>query len=168
MITSANTVMTIEALEVLMLDQDAFKKAFRKVEKGVFSTDVRPKNSLVGLLKDKFVAGRAPYIHQVILPNGSQIRLKFTNTIKKILNSKGKEVPGKESYLSYAEVTVAPVGVKAYCYTTDLNQIVWGVSPSKATTKHTSCLNNLIQDAADLGINLNPAEAWNTIYSENY
>jgi hypothetical protein len=171
-------VMTIEALEALVLDQASFRKAFRKTNSEILRgkrlgielivENAGAKNEVVELLAGKFSKGRTPYIHQVTLPSGAQIRLKFYDTVKQILNSKGKEVPGKESFLSYLEVTVIPFGAKAYCFTVDVNQVVWGTSKSGATAKHATNLTNLIGQATELGIDLSEQGAWATVYSENY
>jgi hypothetical protein len=147
--------MTIDDLQALLSDPAAFRRAFRKAE-------------LVALLKDQFRQGRTPYIHQVTLPNGSQIRLKFVNTIKKLFNSKNVELIGKESYLSYYEVTVAPIGQKAYCFTLDVSQIVWGTAKSRATLKHAQVIEALTMIGAEFGIDLSDPVKWSTTYSEIY
>lgn len=170
--------MTLDDLQVLCQDQASFRKAFRKTDPDSVRgrelnadgevVSAGPKNEMVALLSGNFGQGRVPYVHQVVLPNGTQIRLKFTNVVKQILNSKGKEVPGKESYLSYLEVIVAPAGLKAYCFTVDVEQVVWGTSRAKAAEKHDANLKALRAQAEQLGIDLNAAGAWNTIYSEVY
>ena len=170
--------MTLDDLQVLVRDQATFRKAFRKTDSDTVRgreldadgkvVSAGHKNEMIALLKGNFGKGRTPYIHQVVLPDGSQIRLKFFNVIKQILNSKGKEVPGKESFLSYIEVTVAPIGLKAYYFTVDIEQIVWGTSRAKAQVKHDVKLAELVAQAADLGIDLNVPGSWNTIYSESY
>lgn len=146
--------MTLTELQAILTDQDAFKRAFRQ-------------NEVRALLKGHFTIGRTPYIHQVMLPNGSQVRLKFVATIKQILNSKGKPVYGKESFLSYMEVTVAPVGQKAYCFSVDVTQVVWGTSKSKALEKHNVAVAALSAVAENLGITL-ADQSWSTVYTENY
>lgn len=147
--------MTIADLQALLPDQDAFKRAFRRDE-------------TLALLKGNFKIGRTPYINQVVFPDGSQLRLKFYDTVKQILNTKGQPVYGKESFLSYLEVTVAPAGQKAYCYSVDVNQIVWGTSKTKARAKHLECITALSEIATAVGIDLAPATAWSTVYTENY
>ena len=159
--------MNIDLLQTLLRDEDAFKKAFKKVSPDrTFSTD--PKNEIVALLKGQFRKGRLPYINQVTFPDGSQLRLKFVDTIKQVLDSKGKAVPGKESFLSYVEVTVAPAGQKAYFYTTDVKQVVWGTSKSAATEKHGKNLAALKEFAAEFDIDLSTADAWCSVYSQSY
>lgn len=149
--------MTLEELQkqVSFLTPENFKKAFKKEE-------------VVVLLKDNFVHGRMPYIHQVTFPNGSQIRLKFYDVIKHVRNSKGQEVVGKESFLSYLDVSVLPSNQKGYSFTTDVNQVVWGTSKAKAIEKHNVALQNLVNTATSLGIDLSNPTSWCTTYSENY
>lgn len=145
--------MNIDDLQVLVREQDAFRRVFRKPE-------------VTELIKGQFRKGRTPYIHQVTLPDGSQIRLKFYNTVKQIRNSKGQEVMGKESYLTYLEVSVAPAGAKGYFYTTDVSQVVWGTSRSKATVKRDADLEALVAIGTELGIDLSAPESWCSTYTE--
>lgn len=159
--------MNIEALQALLRDEAAFKKAFRKKAADRVVTD-SPKNDVFALIAGQFKQGRMPFIHQVTLPDGSQIRLKFYNTVKKLFNNKNVELIGKESYLSYLEVTVAPVGMKAYCWTMDVQQVVWGTSKKAATVKHEAALENLKATADDLQIDLSAPASWATVYTENY
>lgn len=147
--------MTLTDLQVVLQDQDAFRKAFRKDE-------------VIALLKGQFGPGRTKYLHQVTFPNGSTLSLKFQNTVKKLFNSKNVELIGKESFLSYLEVTVRPAGVKGYCFTTDVQQIVWGTSKTKAQVKHDAAIAGLVAQAESLGIDLAAEGAWSTVYSENY
>ena len=159
--------MTLDDLQVLVQDQAIFRKAFRKTDAESRVND-EAKNEMMALLSGNFGLGRMPSIHQVVLPNGSQIRLKFFNVVKEILNSKGKPVPGKESFLSYLEVTVMPVGLKGYTFTVDAHQIVWSTSKSKAQIKHDEKLAKLKVLADELGIDLSLPSSWVKIYSENY
>lgn len=170
--------MTLDDLKVLVQDQASFRKAFRKtnteaqrgkrlgVQEVIDNAGV--KNELIELIANNFGIGRTPYIHQVVLPDGSQIRLKFHDTIKEVLNSKGKAVPGKESFLSYLEVTVMPIGAKGYTFTVDIQQCVWGVSKTKAREKHDANIADLVAQATELGIDLSSPTAWDRIYSESY
>lgn len=159
--------MTLDDLQVLVQDQASFRKAFRKTDADSRDGD-SAKNEMITLLSGNFGIGRMPSIHQVVLPNGSQIRLKFFNVVKEILSSKGKPVPGKESFLSYLEVTVMPAGIKGYTFTVDVNQIVWSTSKSKAQIKHDEKLAKLKAQADELGIDLSLPTAWTTVYCENY
>jgi hypothetical protein len=147
--------MTLDELQGLLADQAAFRREIRK-------------DTTVALLKGNFREGRVPYVHQVTFPNGSQLRFKFYDTVKVILNSKGQPVYGKESSLSYVEVAVAPIGQKAYSFSLDVNQIVWGVAKSKALIKHAEALSALRAYAETLGIDLSSPTSWATVYTENY
>ena len=170
--------MNLHVLQVLLRDQGIFRKAFRKtnsealrgkrlgIQEVVDNAGI--KNEVVELLAGNFGLGRTPYIHQTVLPDGSQIRLKFYDVIKEVLNSKGKPVLGKESFLSYLEVTVMPKDLKAYCFTVDVEQVVWGISKTKARVVHEANLKDLIGQATELGIDLSVPTAWATVYSENY
>ena len=147
--------MTIDMLQSTLKDQDGFRRAFRKEE-------------TAALLKGLFTIGRTPYIHQVVFEDGSQVRLKFYDTIKVILSSKGQPVFGKESFLSYIDVSVMPADSKGYSFTTDVKQIVWGVSKTKAQEKHDQALQLLKDQAAAFGIDLSAPASWATVYTENY
>lgn len=157
--------MTVDDLQVLIRDKASFRRALRKADT---NREDAFKNDVVALLNGQFRQGRAPYIHQVTLPDGSQIRMKFVDTVKKIFNSKNVEQVGKESYLSYLEVTVAPAGSKAYFFTCDVKQVVWGMAKSKATAEHEQNLTDLKITADEVGIDLTPKDAWFRVYSENY
>jgi hypothetical protein len=159
--------MTVDELQALIADQTAFKKAFRKIDRqGAFSTD--PRNEMFVLLKDQFKPGRTPYLHQVVFPDGSQLRLKFVDTIKKIYDSKGRELMGRESYLTYVEVVLAPAGKKPEFFTMDVSQVVWAPSKPKATEKYNAEKAKLVALAEELGIDLSAPTAWCTTYSQNY
>lgn len=158
--------MTLDGLQLLIRDQDAFRRAFRKTDKPV--ADSQDKNEIIALLKGNFQPGRMPFIHQFTFPDGSQLRLKFYNTIKKLYSTKGIELTGKESFLSYLEVSVLPKGMKGYFYTTDVLQVVWGTSKSGATTKHEKAIADLTEQGRELGIDLTVPDAWCATYTENY
>jgi hypothetical protein len=146
---------TLADLEVLFSDEASARKALRKDE-------------VVAALKGSFGPGRTPYLQTVKFPGGSELRLKFVNVVKQILNSKGKEVPGKESFLSYLEVTAMPAGQKGFYFTTDVNQVVWAPSRSKAEVKHNTNVAALAAFAEALGIDLTAPGAWHSVYSQNY
>ena len=158
--------MTIDDVQVLLRDSDSFKKAFRKVDTDRADTD--PKNKIIALLAGNFKQGRTPYIHQVTFPDGSLLRLKFYDTVKKLYNSKNVELVGKESFLTYLEISVSPANQKGYFYTVDVNQRVWGTSKTKARALYESDMAALKVQAAELGLDLSSAEAWCSVYSENY
>lgn len=142
-------------LQELVQDQAAFRKAFRKPE-------------LIELIKGQFKEGRLPFIHQVTLPNGAQLRFKFYNCVKRIYSSKGLELSGKESFLSYLDVSAAPLGIKGYSFIVNQAQIVWGASRSEAEVKHIAQLATLTELATEVGIDLTKPGAWCTIYSEDH
>lgn len=148
------TDVTIDSLAALIQDQDALRRALKKDE-------------TIALLKGQFKPGRTPFIHQVTFPNGAQLRLKFYNTVKKLFNTKGVELIGKESFLSYLEVTGIPASGKGWYFTTDVNQVVWHPSKTKATEKHNANLAALVEFSTALGIELDDG-AWATSYTENY
>lgn len=162
--------MNIELLQQLVQRPEEFKAEFKRVDKAI-SESAGPEgawNWISLLIKDQFKIGRAPFVHQVTLPDGSQIRLKFYNTIKNILNSRGQIIQGREAYLSYVDVTVAPVGGKALFYTSEVKLYRWGSRKSEATTQHEAALNELKAFANRLGIDLSSPSTWCTIYTENY
>lgn len=146
---------TVADLEVLFSDEASAKKAIRSDE-------------VASVLKGSFGPGRTPYLQTMKFPGGTELRLKFVDVIKEILNSKGKPVPGKESFLSYLEVTVMPAGKKGFYFTTDVNQVVWAPSKIKATAKHESNVAELISFAESLGIDMTAVGAWHKVYSQNY
>lgn len=139
----------------------------------MFNNEILAKKAIknpevLSVLKGTFGPGRTSYLHTTKLPNGTEVRLKFTNTVKQILNSKGKEVPGKESFLSYFEVIVLPSAGKGFCFTSDVTQVVWAPLKSKAVLKHQEALNSLIQFGESVQIDLSAESSWNTLYSQNY
>lgn len=146
---------TIADLEVLFSDEQSARKALRSDE-------------VASVLKGSFGPGRTPYLQTMKFPGGTELRLKFVDVVKEILNTKGKPVPGKESFLSYLEVTVMPAGKKGFYFTTDVVQIVWGTSRSKAAEKHGIKIAELVTFAESLGIDLTVAGAWHSVYSQNY
>lgn len=146
--------MTSNDLAGLLNNESTARRVLRNPETAAF-------------LKGQFGIGRTPYIHTVTVGD-TELRLKFYNVVKQILNSKGKEVPGKESFLSYIEVTVAPSGRKATMFTMDVTQAVWAPSKTKAIVKHDEAIAALKTFAESFGIDLNAPAAWCTTYSMNY
>lgn len=146
--------MTINYLQELVQDQEKFKKEWRRAD-------------LLALLKGQFREGRLPFIHQVTLPSGAQVRFKFYDCIKRIYNNKGQELSGKESFLSYLDISVAPVALKGYSFTADLTQVVWGTSMAAAEAKHLVALEALKVWGVDLDIDLSTPDKWCKIYSES-
>lgn len=131
------------------------------------STSEEP-SDFVQLVTGKFQPGRTPYLHRYLMEDGSELRLKFVDTVKTVLNSKLQVISGKESFLSYLEVIVAPKGKKAYCKSLYVNQIVWAPQKSQALEKHTVHIEDLKKIGIALGINLDSPDSWSTTYTENY
>jgi hypothetical protein len=143
---------TDQELSTVIRDADAFETYFKKkavsaqMGKGEWKADGKKG-------------------HRFTLPDGSYIRLKFFDTVKKIYNTKNIEVPGRESYLSYIDVIVMPAGIKGYGFQTTHEQHVWGFSQSKALEKHRVSLAKLYALADALGIDLNQLDSWETYYA---
>lgn len=125
-------------------------------------------SEFVQLVSGKFQPGRTSYIHRYVLDDGSELRLKFVDTIKTVLNSKLQVISGKESFLSYLEIILAPKGLKAQCKSLYVNQVVWAPQKSQALEKHTVHIEELKKIGAALGIDLNEPRNWSTTYTENY
>lgn len=103
---------------------------------------------------------------RLVFPDGSYVRIKFFNTVKKIFNIKTNiEEPGKESWLSYIDVAVMPAGVKGYMFITDKNQHVWKTLKSVADAKHVVSVQRLHEKAAAFGIDLTQPDAWETYFA---
>jgi len=138
----------------------------------MFATEATAKKAMrleefVAMTTGTFTQGRTPYIF-VTKIGGTEIRLKFVDTIKKILNTKGQEVLGKESWLSYLEVTAMPAGAKPYFFTLDVTQSVWAPSKVKANEKRDAAMAKLKEFATKLGIDLSSETSWNHVYSQSY
>lgn len=146
---------TIADLEALFETEASAKKAIKDPE-------------VLQVLAGSFGQGRTSYLHTMKFPGGTELRLKFVNTVKQILNSKGKEVPGKESFLSYLEVTVIPVGQRGFIFSSAVTQVVWAPSKTKANEKHENALNALRAVGEVLGLDLSTQGAWSTVYSQSY
>jgi hypothetical protein len=103
------------------------------------------------------------------LPNGSYIRVKFFDVLKNIYNSKNIIVPGRESLLSYADITVNFKDRKGYGFKAWICQHVCAITPGKprAAVLHAENIVKMIDRANALGIDLvnNKEEAWETYYA---
>jgi len=104
--------------------------------------------------------------HRLVLPDGSYVRLKFFDTIKEIFNSKNVPVPGRESFFSYLEVSVMPIGIKGYSFNVDVAQHVMAPVRGKPTAKslHAESISKLVEKATALGIDLSQPGSWETYY----
>lgn len=106
---------------------------------------------------------------QLALADGSIIKLKFFNTVKQITNSKLQIVPGRESYLSYIDVSTLPVDnegkrTKGFTFKLDIKQYPWLHARAKAEVVHNVCLQNLKDKAAKLGLSLDEEGSFETYY----
>jgi hypothetical protein len=140
------TVSPLEALEKFIRDEDAFTKAFKHK-----LTDPNK------LGKDCYGWDEKLNTFGLVTPNGSRVLLRFYDTVKPIFDYQNVEVPGKESFLSYLEVVVYPVGMKAYLFRSDLRQVVWGDAKTAAKVKHDHGLFLLGVKAKALGFELTEA-----------
>ena len=160
--------MSLNDLAKITTDQEEIKKVFRATLQSVKAQANVESDELIKSTKGLFIEGRVPFIKVLELPDGSSIRLKFVNTIKNVLNSKLAPTLGKESFLSYLEVSVFPAGLKGYSFTLNVNQVRWKTSKTSATIEHQKHLNVLDQFAAALDIDLMSPDSWCTVYSQTY
>ena len=160
--------MSLINLAKIAPDQDEMKKVFRAGLQSLKAKDDTGPNWLIQATSGLFVDGRVPFVKTIDLPDGSSIRLKFVDTIKNVLNSKLAPTLGKESFLSYLEVSVFPAGLKGYSFTLNVNQVRWKTSKNAATVEHQKNLEVLIEFAAALGISLASPDSWCTVYSQTY
>lgn len=144
--------MTSADLEALLVDPTHVRRLFKSEE-------------ALSALAGSFSVGRVPFVH-VTRIGGTEIRVKFVRTVKQVLNTKGREVPGKESFLSYIEVATMPAGKKGFLTTVNLNQEPWGTSRTKAEERMSVHLAELISIADALKIDLSAPTAWSTVYSQ--
>lgn len=151
-----NATLSIDELMLLVRNEEEFKKYFKKkahveeMGKGHWKSD-----------------GKKGY--RLTLPDGSYIRIKFFDTIKIIYNSKNVEVPGRESFLSYIDVVVAPFGIKAYGFNIDMAQCVMAYAKGRPPAKDTHAINiaKLYKKAEGFGIELTPAE-FETYFAKHF
>lgn len=146
------SVSPLEALEKFIRDEEAFTKAFKhklsdpsKLGAGLWGWDEK---------LNRF---------GIMLPGGSRLQMRFYDTIKPIFDYQNVEVPGKESFLSYIEVSAFPTGMKAYLFKSDLRQAVWGDAKTTAKVKHDHGLFLLTTKAKALSIELG-ADQWCKAY----
>lgn len=160
--------MTLTDLAKIAQIQDEMKKVFRAGLQSLKAKDDTGPNWLIQVVGGLFVDGRVPFVKTIDLPDGSSIRLKFVDTVKQVLNSKLAPTLGKESFLSYLEVSVFPAGLKGYSFTLNVNQVRWKISKSSASIEHQKNLGVLVEFASALGIDLSTQESWCTVYSQTY
>ncbi len=144
--------------ELMTTDKDAFFSLVRSDEAAAFFKSI-PGN---------WVLGRKPYLHDFKLSNGAKITFKFVNTIKWLLDAKMRRIHGRDSFLSYVEITAHPVGQKPFAQTFDIKQVCIAVPREKSEAKHLTNVAKLVARAADYGIELSATESWSTVYNESY
>ena len=120
------------------------------------------------LLRGKFARGRTPHLHTVTFADGSRLVLRFTDTIRYMLDSKLKRRTDRQSYLSYMELCVFPAGIKGYCHTFDAKLVLIAAPVDGALKKHQENLNLLREEAAKYEIDLSTPGSWSTVFDENY
>lgn len=125
-------------------------------------------DEITALLTGKFSPGKVPYLHTVTLEDGSRIVLRFTDTIRYMLDAKLKRRTDRQSYLSYMELCVFPVGMKAYCKTFDAKLVLIAAPVDHALAKHQKNLADLCGIAEMYGIDLTARTSWSTVYDANY
>lgn len=134
---------------VLMNNPDEFFKVFTKMK-----AEDLPKQFGIGL---------KPNQHVMTLEDGSQVSIKFIDAIKKRIDSKLKVIPGKESFMSGYEISVKPVGQKAYARMFNLSKILCTAHKVTCVESHAAKLENLKNIAAQYGISLTE-ESWSRVY----
>lgn len=159
---------TMTELQAIITNEDEVKKVFRAALHSQKPGSADLQNTLIQNISGKFVQGRTPFISVLELADGSSIRLKFVNTIKNVLNSKLVPTIGKESFLSYLEVSVFPAGFKGYSFTLDVNQVRWKTAKSVAEVVHATKIAALVAFADAVQIDLSKNESWCTVYSQTY
>jgi hypothetical protein len=153
-IVEQEEITSVEQLQSLIRDEEAFTKFFKKE---LFEQ---------GFGKGEWVQdGKRGW--RFNFSDGSYIRLKFFDTIKRIFNSKNVEVPGRESYLSYIDVGVMPAGIKGYAFTSDAAQHTMAYAKGRSPAKelHTKSIEKLREKATAVGIDLDLEEAWETYFA---
>lgn len=108
--------------------------------------------------------------YRLTLSDGSYIRIKFFDTVKKIFNSKNVEVPGRESFLSYIDVAVMPAGVKGYGFMCDMTQCVWAYAKGRRPAKelHAEAIRKLTNKASCIGIDLTAAGSFDDTFIKHF
>ena len=147
------SMVSIESLQGMIRDEVSFTKFFKK---SVFD---------VHLGKGSWVYdGRRGF--KLTLLDGSYLKIRFFNTVKRILSSKSVEIVGRESLLSYVDVSVMPSGMKGYSFILDDNQfaVAKASTSNNVKAKHAACLKVLTEKAGLLEIDLTSQDVWETYY----
>jgi len=146
---------------------DAELKALLTNPEALF-TELR-KDTTLEALKGRFVQGeKVKNFHTATLEDGTKIAFRFIDCIKFLLDVKMKKIYGRDSFLSYLEITVYPAGAKAFTKVFDVKQVVQGVSKPKAYEKHSVNLAKLVDIATKAGIDLTSQDSWSRTYVESY
>ena len=132
-----------------------------------FADACRRGDFLAGLA-GRFEVGKMPHLHVASLEDGSTIGIKFVNTVKHLIDSKLKQIPGRESYLSYYEISGTPFCQKTHVHVFNVKQVRVMTPRIDAAAKHAENLDKLRELATSIGINLDNPESWSTVYSENH
>ena len=103
--------------------------------------------------------------YKILLDDGkSYIKIAFFDTVKQITNSKLVPIAGRESFLSYINVSVMPAGVKGYSFVLDVKQYPWAHAKARAADSHAISIENLKEKASEIGIDLEQPEGFETYY----
>lgn len=145
----------LETLEQLILNGEAFEKFFKAKN----TTPAQLGAGMWGYEPTKNSFG-------MVTPNMSIITLRFYDAIKKIFDVRNQEVPGKESFISYVEVTVRPIGRKPYLFKAFPSQAVWAGGHITAKAKHDVSKEKLKDRFTSLGINVSD-EQWDTRFDRS-
>lgn len=145
---------SIEQLQSLIRDEAEFTKFFKK---HAFDAEL-----CSGEWKQDGKRG-----WRLNLLDGSYVRIKFFDTVKRIRNAYGIEIPGKESFLSYLDVAVMPVGIKGYTFTMDVSQhpVAYAKGRPPAKESHAKSIEKIVAKADKLGIDLSAEDAWETYFA---
>lgn len=150
----------LELQELMKTDREGFFSKVRSDEGAAYFKSA-PGN---------WVLGRKPYLNEYQLVDGSKITFKYVNTLKWLLDAKMRRIHGRDSFLSYVEITAHPVGQKPYSRIFDVKQVCIGVPREVSEAKHIANVAKLMERAADYGINLTDrdSDAWQKVYDESY
>lgn len=133
-----------------------------------FAEKFRSNSEVTALLTGRFKPEKVSWLHTATLEDGSRIVLRFTNTIRYMLDSKLQRRTDRQSYLSYMELCVFPVGMKAYCKVYEPKMVLIAAPTEQAAAKHARNIESLKEQAAVYGINLDNDNDWSTVFNENF
>ena len=145
----------LETLEVILPNQETFEKMFK-------AKNTSPEQLGGGCWGFEPTKG----VYGCVTPNGSIITLKFYDAIKKIFDVKNQEVPGRESFIAYVEVTVRPKGLKPYLFKAFQSQQVWANGHITAKAKHDVAKEKLVDRFSSLGFRVVEGQ-WDTRFDRS-